>query len=158
MPGSREASRGTGRDAPDASATVPDQALNDYLPVVLLGAFAIGFAALNVVLSWALGTRAKPNRDKDSPFECGMLPFDDVGRHRFPVKFYVVAMLFILFDVEVVFLYPWAVRYKHLGLFGFVEMVLFLGVLTVGWWYVVKKGALDWAPRRRQADARRTEP
>jgi NADH-quinone oxidoreductase subunit A len=133
---------------------LPDQALNDYLPVALLAAFAVGFAALNVVLSWALGKRGTKNRDKDLPFECGMLPIDDIGRHRFPIKFYVVAMLFILFDIEVVFLYPWAVRYNQLGLFGFVEMVLFLGVLTVGWWYVVKKGALDWAPRRPGPGAR----
>jgi len=143
---------------PDASFAVPDQALNDFMPVVLLALFAIGFAALNVVLSWALGKRAPKNRDKDMPFECGMVPIDDIGRHRFPIKFYVVAMLFILFDVEVVFLYPWAVRYGHLGLFGFVEMVIFLGVLAVGWWYVVKKGALDWAPRRPQPGSRRSDP
>jgi NADH-quinone oxidoreductase subunit A len=128
---------------------VPESALNDYMPVVLLAAFAVGFAALNVGLSWALGKRVKGNRDKDLPFECGMLPLEDFGRRRFPVKFYVVAVLFILFDVEVVFLYPWAVRYKALGMFGFVEMLLFLGVLAVGWWYVVAKGALDWAPQRR---------
>jgi NADH-quinone oxidoreductase subunit A len=132
---------------------VPDNALNDYMPVVLLAAFAVGFAALNVGLSWVLGKRVKTNRDKDLPFECGMLPLEDIGRRRFPVKFYVVAMLFILFDVEVVFLYPWAVRYKQLGLFGFVEMVLFLGVLAMGWWYVVAKGALDWAPRRPEPRA-----
>jgi NADH-quinone oxidoreductase subunit A len=138
------------------TAAVPDQALNDYLPVLLLTAFAVGFAALNVVLSWALGKRGSKNRDKDSAFECGMVPLQDLGRVRFPVKFYVVAMLFILFDIEVVFLYPWAVRYRHLGLFGFVEMVLFLGVLTLGWWYVVRKGALDWAPRRAPAGAARS--
>lgn len=132
---------------------MPDQALNDYMPVLLLTAFAVGFAALNVVLSWALGKRGGKNRDKDSAFECGMTPIQEMGRLRFPVKFYVVAMLFILFDIEVVFLYPWAVRYRELGLFGFVEMVLFLGVLTLGWWYVVRKGALDWAPRRAAAPA-----
>jgi len=131
---------------PDSAIT--DSALNDYMPVVLLAAFAVGFAALNVGLSWVLGKRGTKNRDKDLPFECGMLPLEDIGRRRFPVKFYVVAVLFILFDVEVVFLYPWAVRYKQLGLFGFVEMLLFLGVLFVGWWYVVAKGALDWAPKR----------
>ncbi len=135
---------------------MPDQALNDYLPVLLLTGFAVGFAALNVVLSWALGKRGTRNRDKDSAFECGMLPLQNLGRARFPVKFYVVAMLFILFDIEVVFLYPWAVRYKQLGLFGFVEMLVFLGVLTLGWWYVVRKGALDWAPRRRSSGAGRS--
>jgi NADH-quinone oxidoreductase subunit A len=136
---------------------VADLALNNYMPVVLLAAFAVGFAALNVVLSWALGKRGGKNRDKDAPFECGMVPLEDIGRRRFPVKFYVVAMLFILFDVEVVFLYPWAVRYKQLGVFGFVEMLLFLGVLAVGWWYVVRKGALDWAPRRPGPRADRSE-
>jgi NADH-quinone oxidoreductase subunit A len=125
---------------------VPDQALNDYLPVLLLALFAVGFAALNIVASWALGKRGGTNPDKESAFECGMLPLQ-TGRRRFSVKFYVVAMLFILFDVEVVFLFPWAVKYKALGMFGFVEMMVFLAVLFVGWWYVVSKGALDWSPR-----------
>jgi NADH-quinone oxidoreductase subunit A len=125
---------------------VPDQALNDYLPVVLLFLFAVGFAALNITISWLLGKKGTTNPDKESAFECGMLPLQQ-GRRRFSVKFYVVAMLFILFDVEIVFLYPWAVKYRALGLFGFVEMLLFLLVLFVGWWYVVRKGALDWGPR-----------
>ncbi len=122
---------------------MPENALNDYLPVLMLLLFCVSFAALNLVASWALGKRAPTNPDKDSPFECGMPPLEQ-GRRRFSVRFYVVAMLFILFDVEVVFLYPWAIKYKALGMFAFVEMVVFLGVLFVGWWYVVKKGALDW--------------
>lgn len=126
---------------------MPDQALNDYLPVLLLALFAVGFAAANLVVSWLVGKRGGTNPDKESAFECGMLPLQE-GRRRFSVKFYVVAMLFILFDVEVVFLFPWAVKYKALGMFGFIEMMIFLGVLVVGWWYVVKKGALDWGPRR----------
>jgi len=121
---------------------VPERALNDYLPVLMLLLFCISFAALNLVLSWALGKRARTNPDKDSAFECGMKPLES-GRRRFSVRFYVVAMLFILFDVEVVFLYPWAIKYKGLGLFAFVEMVVFLGVLALGWYYVVRKGALD---------------
>ncbi|HTE04809.1 MAG TPA: NADH-quinone oxidoreductase subunit A [Planctomycetota bacterium] len=125
---------------------MPDQALNDYLPVLLLLIFAISFAGLNIGVSWLLGKRGSTNPDKESAFECGMLPLQQ-GRRRFSVKFYVVAMLFILFDVEVVFLYPWAVKYRALGLFGFLEMLVFLGVLMVGWWYVVRKGALDWSPR-----------
>ena len=132
------------------SPAVPDQALNDYLPVLLLLIFAISFAGLNIGVSWLLGKRGSTNPDKESAFECGMLPLQQ-GRRRFSVKFYVVAMLFILFDVEVVFLYPWAVKYRSLGLFGFMEMLLFLGILVVGWWYVVKKGALDWSPRPRAA-------
>ena len=127
--------------------------LNDYLPVLLLAGFAVGFAALNIVASALLGKRGGTNVDKESAFECGMLPLQE-GRRRFSVKFYVVAMLFILFDVEVVFLYPWAVQYKALGWFGFVEMVMFLGVLTIGWWYVVAKGVLDFGPRRDAAGRR----
>lgn len=134
---------------------MPDQALNDYLPVLLLALFAVGFSVLNLVASWALGKRGTSNPDKESAFECGMLPLQ-TGRQRFSVKFYVVAMLFILFDVEVVFLFPWAVKYKALGIFGFIEMMIFLTVLIVGWWYVVKKGALDWTPRR--SAQRRSQP
>lgn len=133
---------------------MPDKALNDYLPVLMLMLFSISFAALNLIVSSLLGKRGKQNASKDSAFECGMEPFY-TGRRRFSVRFYVVAMLFILFDVEVVFLYPWAIKYKELGLFAFLEMILFLGVLLVGWLYVVRKGALDWhktpRPGRKQA-------
>ena len=134
---------------------MPDLAQNDYLPVLLLALFAVGFSAVILVVSWAVGKRGGTNPDKESAFECGMLPLQ-TGRRRFSVKFYVVAMLFILFDIEVVFLFPWAVKYKALGMFGFIEMMIFLGVLIFGWWYVVKKGALDWAPRR--SAQRRSEP
>jgi len=127
---------------------VADQALNDYLPVLMLLMFAISFVALNLVVSKLLGRRGGTNPDKESAFECGMKPFMG-ARRRFSVKFYVVAMLFILFDVEVVFLYPWAVKYRALGLFAFVEMLIFLGVLFLGWAYVVRKGALDWSNRPR---------
>ncbi len=129
------------------------QAVNDFVPVLMLAGFAVSFAALNLIVSWLLGKRGSANKDKDSAFECGMLPLQ-LGRRRFSVKFYVVAMLFILFDIEVVFLYPWAVAYKSLGLFGLIEMGLFLGVLTLGWWYVIKKGALDWGPRRTAGRSR----
>ena len=122
---------------------MPEQALNDYLPVLMLLVFAISFGLLNLAVSWLLGKRAGTNPDKDSPFECGMKPFSS-GRRRFSVKFYVVAMLFILFDIEVVFLYPWAIKYRSLGMFAFVEMLVFLGVLFLGWLYIVRKGALDW--------------
>lgn len=122
---------------------MPENALNDYLPVLMLLLFCVSFAGINLLASWAMGKRAPTNPDKDSAFECGMEPLDQ-GRRRFSVRFYVVAMLFILFDVEVVFLYPWAIKYKSLGMFAFVEMLVFLGVLFIGWLYVVKKGALDW--------------
>ncbi len=133
---------------------MPEQALNEYLPVLMLLLFAISFAALNLVVSWLLGKKGGRNPDKDSAFECGMKPFQ-TGRQRFSVKFYVVAVLFILFDIEVVFLYPWAQTYKSLGMFAFVEMLVFLGVLLLGWAYVVKKGALEWTNRPRP---RRTGP
>lgn len=120
--------------------------LNEYLPVLMLLMFAISFAALNIVVSWALGKRGQRNKDKDSAFECGMEPLES-GRRRFSVKFYVVAMLFIIFDVEVVFLYPWAIVYQDLGWFAFFEMIVFLGVLFLGWAYVVRKGALDFSGR-----------
>lgn len=120
--------------------------LNEYLPVLMLLLFSISFAALNIIVSWALGKRGKSNPDKDSAFECGLPPIES-GRQRFSVKFYVVAMLFIIFDVEVVFLYPWAIVYQDLGWFAFLEMILFLGVLFLGWVYVVRKGALDFSSR-----------
>jgi len=128
---------------------VPAEATNEYLPVLMLMLFAISFTGLNLVVSWLLGKRGESNPAKDTAFECGMAPFEETGRKRFGVRFYVVAMLFILFDVEVVFLYPWAIQYKALGMFAFVEMLVFLAVLFLGWVYVVRKGALDWhhAPR-----------
>lgn len=131
---------------------MPGAALNDYLPVLMLLLFSISFAIVSLGLSFLLGKRGRRDSVKDSAFECGMKPFT-TERRRFSIKFYVVAMLFILFDVEVVFLYPWAIKYMDLGMFAFVEMLVFLGVLFLGWWYVVKKGALDWtnAPRRQGA-------
>ena len=123
---------------------MPAEATNEYLPVLMLMLFAFSFAGLNLVVSALLGKRGKRNPVKDSAFECGMEPFEETGRKRFSVRFYVVAMLFILFDIEVVFLYPWAIQYKSLGMFAFVEMLVFLGVLFLGWFYVVRKGAIDW--------------
>src|SRR4029077_7203289 len=85
----------------------------------------------------------RPTRAKLSPYECGMTPVGD-ARQRFSVKFYLVAMLFILFDVEAVFLYPWAIILRQLKMFGFWEMLVYIGIVLVGFWYVWKKGALDW--------------
>ena len=93
-------------------------------------------------LSAALGRRSK-GRAKDEAYECGIEPTTDT-RQRFPVKFYLVAILFIIFDLETVFLYPWAVSYKQLGLFGLVEMAIFILILLVGYVYIIKKGALKW--------------
>ena len=95
-----------------------------------------------ILLSSLVGKR-RPSRVKNQPYECGMTPTGD-ARGRFSVKFYLVAMLFILFDVEAVFLYPWAVIYHDLKMFGFYEMLVYIGIVLVGFFYIWKKGVLDW--------------
>ncbi len=118
-----------------------------YIPILLLGAVAVAFAVGNLILSAIAGKRSKRTAVKDMAYECGMLPIGD-GQSRLSVKFYLVAMLFILFDIEVIFMYPWAVVYRDLLktdanlIFG--AMVSFLGVLFVGYYYALKKGAFDW--------------
>lgn len=115
----------------------------EYVPVLVMLLFALGFAALNLVASWALGTKGRANPVKDAAYECGMPPITD-AHQRFSVKFYLVALLFVLFDIEVVFLYPWAVHFQKQAAFLFAEMIVFLGILFLGWWYVIRKGAVDW--------------
>lgn len=124
-----------------------DSQLNQYIPVLILGMVAVLFAFGTLVASALLGKLGKRTRIKDTPYECGMLPVGE-GSTRLSVKFYLVAMLFILFDIEVVFLYPWAVVYKemlaqHAGLI-FGSMTTFLGILFVGYIYALKKRAFDW--------------
>jgi len=117
-----------------------------YLPIVLLLLVAIGIAAGSLIVSSITAQKAKRNIAKDAPYECGLPPITE-AHVRFSVKFYLVAMLFILFDIEVVFLYPWAVVYKDMlkeGLAIFYSMLSFLGILFVGFLYAVKKGAFDW--------------
>ena len=114
-----------------------------YIPVLILLVVAIGFAAGVLVLSVLVGFRSKHNRAKDTAYECGKDPIGE-GTPRFSVKFYLVAILFILFDVEAIFLYPWAFIFRSLHWFGFVEMILYIGILLVGYFYLWKKGALDW--------------
>jgi NADH-quinone oxidoreductase subunit A len=126
---------------------MPDNYFANYLPLLMHFIVAGLLAGAIVVLSWIIGQR-KPNRAKLSPYECGMTPVGD-ARQRFSVKFYLVAMLFILFDVEAVFLYPWAVILKDLkkagqGLFGVAEMLVYIAIVLVGFFYIWKKGALDW--------------
>jgi NADH-quinone oxidoreductase subunit A len=125
---------------------MPDNYFARYLPLLVHLLMAMGIAAGMVALSALLGGR-RPNRVKAQPYECGMVPTGDAA-HRFSVKFYLVAMLFILFDVEVVFLYPWAVIFRDLGMFGFYEMLVFLAVVLAGFLYIWKKGVLDWAFER----------
>lgn len=116
--------------------------LDSYLPILVLIAIALAFALGSVVMSRLVGQK-KPSTVKLAPYECGMPPVGS-ARERVSVKFYIVAMLFIVFDIEAVFLYPWAVVFKRLGLFGFVEMGVFIVILLVGYVYVWKKGALEW--------------
>jgi NADH-quinone oxidoreductase subunit A len=121
--------------------------LAQYLPVLMLGVLAVVFSFGMLVMSVVLGKRGKRPPIKDTPYECGMVPIGE-GSPRFSVKFFLVAMLFILFDIEVVFLYPWAVIYrtmlKESGGMILGAMVSFLAILFVGYLYVVKKRALDW--------------
>ncbi len=119
-----------------------------YFPVLVQIVFAAAVAAGLIGAGLFLGKRSN-NAVKDSPYESGVIPVGS-ARERFSVKYYLVAMLFILFDIEAVFLYPWAVVYRELGLFGFVEMLLFMVLVLSGFFYIWKKGALDWTltPRR----------
>jgi NADH-quinone oxidoreductase subunit A len=129
---------------------MPDNYFARYLPFLIHVLFACGFAVAVVGLSWLVGQR-KPTRAKMSPYECGMTPVGD-SRGRFSVQFYLVAMLFILFDVEAVFLYPWAIILRQLKHFGLWEMFVYIGIVLVGFFYIWKKGVLDWGPdaaRRR---------
>jgi len=121
--------------------------LAQYLPVLMLGVLAVVFSFGMLVMSVVLGKRGRRSAVKDTPYECGMVPVGE-GNTRFSVKFYVVAMLFILFDIEVVFLYPWAVIYREMlkenGGMILGAMVSFMVVLFVGYLYAVKKRAFDW--------------
>lgn len=115
---------------------------DQYLPVLILAALATGVAAVLLALSHFAGPR-HPSRSKTNTYECGVQPVGD-ARGRFPVHFYLVAMLFIAFDIEIVFLYPWAVLFRRLGFFGLAEIFLFILVLLVGYYYVWKKGVFNW--------------
>lgn len=121
---------------------MPENYIVRYLPLLFHMVIAAALAGGMVVLSYFVGYR-RPTRAKMSPYECGMTPVGD-ARGRFSVKFYLVAMLFILFDVEAVFLYPWAVILRQLKMFGFYEMMVYIGIVLVGLFYVWKKGVLDW--------------
>ena len=113
-----------------------------YFPMFLLIFLVIAMALGMVGLSYIVGRRVR-NKQKLSTYECGNEPMED-ARGRFSVKFYLVAILFIIFDIEVVFLYPWAVIYRKLAIFGLIEMGIFLLILLAGYFYIIKKGALDW--------------
>jgi NADH-quinone oxidoreductase subunit A len=113
-----------------------------YIPVLLHFVAVVALASAILGLSWWVGVK-RPTREKLAPYECGIPPVGN-ARERFSVSFYLVGMLFILFDVEAVFLYPWAVVFKSLKWFGFVEMFLYIAILLAGYVYIWKKGALEW--------------
>lgn len=116
--------------------------LIDYLPILIFLGIAILFACFAVLASHLLGQR-KPNAIKEAPYECGMPTYGSPFR-RIPVKYYIIAMLFLLFDIEIAFLYPWAVVFRELKVFGFVSMAVFLGILIIAYVYLWKKGAFEW--------------
>jgi len=136
------------REFDSASKLLTEQSLRGFAmlaawaPILIFLILVTGFAVVSVVGSFIIGMR-KPTPQKRTPYECGMQPVGN-ARERFSVKFYLVAMLFLLFDIEAVFLFPWAVVYRDLKLFGFVEMILFMAAVIAGYVYVWKKGALEW--------------
>tara|TARA_R110002110_G_scaffold12206_29_gene58310 strand:+ start:2699 stop:3064 length:366 start_codon:yes stop_codon:yes gene_type:complete len=119
-----------------------DDLLMEYLPILIFLGIAIGLAAIILIASYIVAPQ-RPDAEKLSAYECGFDAFDD-ARNKFDVRFYLVAILFIIFDLEVAFLFPWAVSLGDIGLFGFWSMVVFLGILTIGFIYEWKKGALEW--------------
>jgi NADH-quinone oxidoreductase subunit A len=136
------APRHPGRAAPETGWSLMHAYLAEYLPILIFLGLAIGLAAIIIVASMVVAPQ-QPDREKLSPYECGFEPFED-ARGRFDVRFYLVAILFIIFDLEVAFLFPWAVSLGNIGLFGFWSMIVFLAVLTVGFVYEWRKGALEW--------------
>ncbi|HUO49356.1 MAG TPA: NADH-quinone oxidoreductase subunit A [Acidimicrobiales bacterium] len=129
--------------------------MDDYLPIVLMLILGILFAGLSLVASALLAPRKRPTAAKLAPYECGIVP-DREPPQRFPVRFYLVAMIFIIFDIEIVFLYPWAVIFRQVPnfrTFGLVEVIVFAVVVFVSFLYLVSNGALDWGPAKRLREA-----
>ena len=116
--------------------------LKDYLPIILFLIIAFGLSCAFIVINFILSPK-HPDPEKLSAYECGFEAFDD-SRMEFDVRFYLVAILFIIFDLEIAFLFPWAISLGKIGIFGFWSMMLFLGILTIGFIYEWKKGALEW--------------
>ena len=123
--------------------------MDQYLPILILGLLALAFTVFSLVSSAMLAPRKKPTAAKLAPYECGIVPNVEPPL-RFPVRFYLVSMIFIIFDIEIVFLYPWAIVQKQLkasgmGMFWFWEMLVYLGFVAVGLYYIVRKGILNWS-------------
>ncbi|MBE21775.1 MAG: NADH-quinone oxidoreductase subunit A [Acidobacteria bacterium] len=114
-----------------------------YLPIALFAVAATVFAVIGLVAGGLIRPAGRDLEGKLEPYECGVEPVRD-ARQRFSIRFYIVAMLFLIFDVETIFLFPWAVQFKQLALFGFIEMVIFIAILIFGYIYAWKRGALEW--------------
>lgn len=116
--------------------------LENYLPILVFIVLGVLFGVVPMIAGFVLGPR-RPDPDKNAPYECGFEAFED-SRMKFDVRYYLVAILFIIFDLEIAFLFPWAVALDGVGMYGFIAMMVFLGVLVVGFIYEWKKGALEW--------------
>ncbi|MEK7300380.1 MAG: NADH-quinone oxidoreductase subunit A [Nitrospirota bacterium] len=114
----------------------------NYLPILLFIGIAIAFGAVSLLAGWFVRP-SRPYRAKLSPYESGSPLFQD-ARVQIPMRYYIIAMLFVIFDIEIVYMFPWAVAFSKLGFVGLAEMVTFIGILVVGFWYAWKKGALEW--------------
>src|SRR6202142_4615208 len=123
--------------------------VDQYLPILILGVLGLGFTVFSLASSAMLAPRKKPTVAKLSPYECGIVP-DREPPQRFPVRFYLIAMIFIIFDIEIVFLYPWAVVFRSdLHTFGLVEVLVFAAAVFISFLYLVSNGALNWGPAKR---------
>ena len=116
--------------------------LGEYLPILLFLFVSTGLGIVLLVMGWILGPR-RPDAEKLSPYECGFEAFED-ARMQFDIRYYLIAIQFIIFDLEIAFLFPWAVNFRNLGIVGLTEMGIFIGLLVLGFVYVWKKGALEW--------------
>src|SRR5580658_2350904 len=125
----------------------PMGSLDSYLPIFLLIVLGTAFAGLSFVASRLLAPQ-RPTAAKEAPYECGIVPTHEPAQ-RFPVRFYLVAMIFIIFDIEVIFLFPWAVVYRQLHTFGLVEVLVFAAAVFISFIYLISNGALDWGPMKR---------
>jgi NADH-quinone oxidoreductase subunit A len=122
--------------------------MEGFLPILIMIGLGAGFAGGSMLLSQFVGPR-RPTPEKSAPYECGMPPVGD-ARERQSVKFYLVAMIFLLFDIEVAFLYPWAIAFRELGMVGYLQIVTFIALLSTGYIYVWRKGAFDWGRERHR--------
>jgi NADH-quinone oxidoreductase subunit A len=115
---------------------------SDYLPILIQLGLALGFIITTMLVTHSIGPKRNSVK-KDDPFECG-IPIEGDARTPISIKYFLIAILFVLFDVEVIFMYPWAVNFRALGMAGFLEMLLFMGLLLAGFYYIIRKGVLNW--------------